>query len=44
MNSFLKCFARVKNNERWLKAPRAQTIENRAKMLIGSKMISRMCW
>ena len=32
MNSFLKFFARVKNNKR-LKAPRAQTIENRAKML-----------
>ena len=32
MNSFLKFFARVKNNKR-LKAPRARTIENRAKML-----------
>ena len=32
MNSFLKFFARVKNNKR-LKAPSAQTIENRAKML-----------
>ena len=32
MNSFLKFFARVKNNKR-LKAPRVRTIENRAKML-----------
>ena len=32
MNSFLKFFAWVKNNKR-LKAPRARTIENRAKML-----------
>ena len=32
MNSFLKFFARVKNNKR-LKAPRARTIENCAKML-----------
>ena len=32
MNSFLKFFARVKNNKR-LKASRARTIENRAKML-----------
>ena len=32
MNSFLKFFARVKNNKR-LKAPCARTIENRAKML-----------
>ena len=32
MNSILKFFARVKNNK-WLKAPRARTIENRAKML-----------
>ena len=32
MNSFLKYFAWVKNNKR-LKAPRAQSIENRAKML-----------
>ena len=32
MNSFLKFFALVKNNKR-LKAPRARTIENLAKML-----------
>ena len=32
MNSFLKFFARVKNNKQ-LKAPRARTIENHAKML-----------
>ena len=32
MNSFLKFFARVKNNKRH-KAPRARTIENCAKML-----------
>ena len=32
MNSFLKFFARVKNNKR-LKAPRARIIENRAKMV-----------
>ena len=32
MNSYLKFFARVKNNKR-LKAPPARTIENRAKML-----------
>ena len=32
MNSFLKFFARVKNNKR-LKAPRTRTIENRAKTL-----------
>ena len=32
MNIFLKFFARVKNNKR-LKAQRARTIENRAKML-----------
>ena len=32
MNSFLKFFARVKNNKR-LKASRARTIENRAKKL-----------
>ena len=32
MNSFLKFFARIKNNKR-LKATRSRTIENRAKML-----------
>ena len=32
MNSFLKFFARVKNNQR-LKTPHARTTENRAKML-----------
>ena len=32
MNSFLKFFARVKNNKR-LKAPRERAIENRAKTL-----------
>ena len=40
MNSILKLFARVKNNKQ-LKAPRARTIENRAKMLKLSWLVQK---